>query len=122
MKSTLSEVVLWNKIKAKKLGQQFLRQKPIGNYIVDFYCPKLKLIIEVDGSSHDSKQEYDAFRDDYFKENGLSIIKFTDSDVKNNLDAVLMAINQEIASKQESPFLKGVPRSGGGFNSLSLPG
>jgi len=95
-KSTLSEVLLWNEIKAKKLGYQFLRQKPIGNYIVDFYCPKLKLIIEIDGSSHNSKQEYDNFRDEYFNEAQLRLIRFLDNDVKNNLDNVIRAIKEEI--------------------------
>jgi len=94
--STLSEVLLWNEIKAKKLGFQFFRQKPIGNYIVDFYCPKLKLIIEIDGSSHNSKQEYDKLRDEYFNEIKLRLLKFLDGDVKNNLDGVVRAIREEI--------------------------
>lgn len=94
--STLSEVILWNHIKAKKLGHQFLRQKPIGNYIADFYCPKLKLAIEIDGSSHDSKIDYDAFRDEYFKLTEIHIIRFKDIDIKRNLDGVLMSIGDEL--------------------------
>jgi very-short-patch-repair endonuclease len=55
-RSTLAEVLLWNQLKARKVrGYQFMRQKPIDNYIVDFYCSKLQLIIEIDGSSHDFK-------------------------------------------------------------------
>jgi len=51
--STLSEVLLWNELKARKVkGLRFMRQKPIGHYIVDFYCSKLKLAIEIDGDSH----------------------------------------------------------------------
>jgi len=52
--SSMSEVLIWNGLKARKLcDYQFMRQKPIGNFIVDFFCSKLKLIIEIDGSNHD---------------------------------------------------------------------
>ncbi|WKZ20402.1 MAG: DUF559 domain-containing protein [Candidatus Jettenia sp. CY-1] len=52
--STLSEILLWNKLKARKMrGYQFMRQKPIDNYIADFYCSKLRLVIEIDGNSHE---------------------------------------------------------------------
>ena len=55
--STLSEVLLWNELKGKLFeGYQFMRQKPIGEFIVDFYCPKLKLVIEIDGESHGSNK------------------------------------------------------------------
>ena len=65
--STLSEVLFWNEVKGKKiLGLQFLRQKPIGEFIVDFYCPKLKLAIEIDGESHGFK---DAIQQDEKKRN-----------------------------------------------------
>ena len=56
----LSEVLLWNQLKGRKLrGYQFMRQKPIGAYIVDFYCSKLRLVIEIDGESHSGKFDYD---------------------------------------------------------------
>ena len=105
--STLSEVLLWNEIKNKKLGVQFLRQKPIGNYIVDFYCARLRLIIEIDGSSHDFKQDYDSFRYEYFKTIGLTVIKFTDIEIKRNLEAVLRSLNEKI-SEMIPPLKKGV--------------
>lgn len=58
--STLAEAVLWKYLQNKQaFGYRFRRQKVIGKYIVDFYCPKLKLVIEIDGSSHDYKYEYD---------------------------------------------------------------
>jgi len=96
--SALSEVLLWNQLKARKFGFQFFRQKPIGNYIVDFYCPDLKLVIEIDGSSHNSKLEYDRFRDECMKISGLNVMRFADSDVRNNLDSVLRSI-AEFAAK-----------------------
>jgi very-short-patch-repair endonuclease len=59
---TLSEILLWKEIKGKKvLGYDFHRQKPLGEYIVDFYCPKLKLVIEIDGDSHDGNVERISF-------------------------------------------------------------
>ena len=62
-KGTLSEVLLWNVLKGKKIkGYQFMRQKPIGDFIVDYYCSKLKLVIEIDGISHNDKSEYDRIR------------------------------------------------------------
>ena len=76
-KSTLSEVLLWNELKAKKMkGYQFMRQKPIGNYIVDFFCSKLKLVIEVDGESHNEKVEYDRMRQNHLEALGLSFLRF----------------------------------------------
>jgi very-short-patch-repair endonuclease len=95
--STLSEVLLWKHINKKRLGYVFLRQKPIDNYIVDFYCPKLKLVIEIDGSSHDSKQEYDTFREDALRSLNLHILKYSDSDVKNNIESVIREITDWIS-------------------------
>jgi very-short-patch-repair endonuclease len=86
----LSEVLLWNRLKRKQfLDLDFDRQKIIGNYIVDFYCPTLGIIIEVDGSSHDDKIEYDEIRDEYLKGLGLSVIHILDRDIKNNLEGAV---------------------------------
>jgi very-short-patch-repair endonuclease len=93
--STLSEVLLWNELKAAKmLGYKFNRQKPLGNYIVDFYCKKLSLVIEVDGSSHASEEAFikDAKRQKILEEMGLKFIRVDDSDVKFNISNVLLTI------------------------------
>ncbi len=85
-------------MKGKKLlGYDFHRQKPIGHYIVDFYCPKLKLVIEIDGSSHNNKIEYDKRRNKYLKAMGVNVIHFRDIDVKRNLQGVLNYIKEWIA-------------------------
>lgn len=77
-KSTLSEVLLWNKLKGKKiLGYQFNRQKPVGDYVVDFYCKKLGLVIEIDGISHNIKMESDKLRQKRLESFGLKVIQFT---------------------------------------------
>lgn len=97
--STLSEVLLWNQLKNKQFfNLDFDRQKIIGNYIVDFYCPSLKLVIEIDGNSHDNKLSYDLKRDDYFALLGLQVIHFADSDVKNNIGVVLEYIGRLITT------------------------
>jgi very-short-patch-repair endonuclease len=60
---TLGEILLWKELKGKKLlGYDFHRQKPIDDYVFDFYCPMLKLIVEIDGDSHDGKEEADRLR------------------------------------------------------------
>ena len=92
--STLSEVLLWRQIKGRKIqGYQFSRQKPIGNYIVDFYCSKLKLVIEIDGCSHDNKIEYDRKRQYFLEKIGLAVLRFYDLDVKKNLSGVIETID-----------------------------
>jgi very-short-patch-repair endonuclease len=92
--STLAEVLLWNQLKARKMrGYQFMRQKPIDNYIVDFFCSKLKLMIEIDGESHTTKQEYDLKRRQELEALGLSFLRFYDRDVKQNMSGVLQAID-----------------------------
>ncbi|PLX27084.1 DNA methylase [Candidatus Parcubacteria bacterium] len=90
--STLSEVLLWNNLKARKLGPRFLRQKQIFNYIVDFYCAEYKLIIEIDGASHGEKEEKDKIRQDQLEKAGYRILRFNDSQVKKDIDGVLRAI------------------------------
>ncbi len=106
--STLSEVLLWNLLKNKRTnGLDFDRQRIIGNYIVDFYCPKLKLVIEIDGCSHDNKYIYDKKRDEYLKSLGLSVIHFDDHDVKFQIDKVILSIEEII--NNHYPALTGTP-------------
>jgi very-short-patch-repair endonuclease len=91
----LAEVLLWNELRAGTfLGHKFQRQKPILNYIVDFYCKALNLVIEIDGSSHESAQAilYDAERDRQMQVIGLTILRISDTDVKNNMYNALRAI------------------------------
>ena len=96
MAENLSEVLLWKEIKAKKLGVQFLRQRPIGNYIVDFYCHRLRLALEIDGITHDSKVEKDIERQNTLESAGIRFLRFQDKDVRYNLDSVLRSIKEEI--------------------------
>jgi very-short-patch-repair endonuclease len=89
---TDAEMMLWSKLRGKQLkGSQFYRQKIIGDYIADFYCPKSKLVIEVDGGQHYSAEgrEKDKKRDIYMTRVGISVLRFSDREVLENLDAVL---------------------------------
>jgi very-short-patch-repair endonuclease len=96
-KSTLSEVLLWNELKLKKLANtRFLRQRPINNYIVDFYCKELKLAIEVDGAIHSSKKAEDIFRQGQLESFGITFLRFSDTDVTKNISFVLLQIQEKI--------------------------
>lgn len=92
--STLVESVLWKCLQNKQAsGFRFRRQKVFGKYIVDFYCPKLKLVIEIDGSSHDNKYEYDKKRDEYLQSLGLTVLHLDNSEILHNLSTGLFAID-----------------------------
>ena len=84
---TPAETLLWQKVlRGKQFGQhKFLRQKPIGPYIVDFYCAELHLVIEVDGDSHAEQATDDVQRTAYLNKLGLSVRRYTNRDVLNNL-------------------------------------
>jgi len=95
---TIPEIFLWCKIKNKQLGYKFRRQHGIGPYIVDFYCPQLRLAIELDGSQHlESKHQiYDKKRTRYLSSLNIKVIRFLNNEILNNLDGVWMAIENEI--------------------------
>jgi len=89
---TDAENMVWLKLRRKQLkGYQFYRQKIIGKYIVDFYCPKANLIIELDGGQHYSEmgQAKDGVRDDVLKKMGLKVLRFSDRDVFENMGGVM---------------------------------
>ena len=99
----LSEVVFWNRVKNKQFkGYDFDRQKIIGNYIVDFYCTNCNVVIEIDGSSHDDKVEYDANRDAYLESLGLTVIHIPVADVMRSLDAVMEMLYEHPALQRST--------------------
>ena len=96
---TDAEILLWSKLRSKQLkGYQFYRQKIIGSYIADFYCPKAKLVIEVDGSQHYTGKmlSSDQKRDEYLKNLGFKVLRFTDTDVLKNIDGVVEKILESL--------------------------
>ena len=107
---TLSEVLLWNELKQKKiLGYDFDRQRPIGNYIVDFYCKELSLAIEIDGKSHIYRYDYDDERQSVLEKSGVKFLRFENIEVKKNMINVLRVIEDWIENNRPStdPSLKG---------------
>jgi very-short-patch-repair endonuclease len=98
---TPSEFLLWSKIRRKSLRYEFHRQVPIDEYIVDFYCHELKLAIEVDGSSHDNKQEYDLRRQVKLERLGVRIVRFDDSDFKRSMNDVIRTLSVVISELEK---------------------
>ena len=100
---TLSEVLLWNQLKQGKINSyDFHRQKPVDNYIVDFFCPKLNLIIEIDGESHQFKGEDDCLRQRKLESLGFNFLRFKDIDVKHNMVDVLDGIKNWIKERDKN--------------------
>jgi len=95
--STLAEVLLWNELKRKQIkGYDFHRQKPIGNYIVDLYCPVLKLALEIDGESHFGLAVEDEKRQKALEALGVRFLRFNDFSIKRNMRGVLKTIEKWI--------------------------
>lgn len=98
--STFTEILLWNYLKKKQLlGYDFDRQRPIDNYIVDFYCKDLLLAIEIDGESHYGNEEKDRIRDDKLRAFGITVLRFDDLEVRHNTEKVISEIELWIKEK-----------------------
>jgi very-short-patch-repair endonuclease len=98
---TESEKILWHQILSNKiLGFKFLRQKPVDRFILDFYCPKLLLAIEVDGESHNRKKYHDFGRDKMLSAIGIKTIRYAKDQILNNLESVLEDIKLNIITRQ----------------------
>ena len=96
---TEAEVKLWVHLRKKQVSNlQFFRQRPIGNYIVDFYAPEMKLVIEVDGGQHFEEEglEYDEIHDAFLEGQGLKVLRFSNLDVLRNIEGIIAMIEEEI--------------------------
>ncbi|WP_265822219.1 endonuclease domain-containing protein [Geovibrio ferrireducens] len=92
---TDAELLIWSKIRRKQIkGLQFYRQKVIENYILDFYCPASKLVIEIDGGQHFSEEAIhkDNERDRFLLRHGFKVLRFSNTEVLTNIDGVVQAI------------------------------
>mgnify|MGYP003290397522 CR=1 FL=1 len=105
---TEAESIVWELVRANRLGVKFRRQQLIGEYIVDFYCLSHKLVIEIDGSVHDNptQQSHDRQRDAWMTKNGYTVLRFTNEQVFDDLDGVRSTILQYVSPKHQGPLAR----------------
>jgi very-short-patch-repair endonuclease len=115
---TRAEVLLWRYLKAHHLdGLSFRRQAPMGLYVVDFVCHTARIIVELDGETHDfdSRQQRDATRDAWLASRGYTVLRFTNEQVLSSLEGVLIVIRETAAARDLlAPPSLSLPRKGGG--------
>jgi very-short-patch-repair endonuclease len=120
--STDVEMRLWQKLRNRQLGVDFRRQHPAGSFVLDFYCPALRLAIELDGGQHtEAKHEAkDQQRDRWLNERGVAVLRFWNSDITQNLKGVLEVIVLKVGELQAAKttptrrWRADLPLSGGG--------
>ena len=105
---TSTEGIVWSRIRNRRTDYKFRRQYSIGKYVADFYCPEIKLVVEIDGGQHfeDESIEYDQARTKYFNDLGITVARYTNADVKRNLISVVDDIIKrcrELTSSRPSP-------------------
>ena len=120
---TPAEMFLWSRIRKKQVSDcWFYRQKTIGEYIADFYRPRAKLVIEVDGGHHQSKatREYDRVRKDFLYGLGIQVMRFTNQEVLTDINKVIKDIQEKLSSTilPCPPFTKG--ETGKGIDKIFL--
>jgi very-short-patch-repair endonuclease len=94
---TPAEQTLWNELKENKLdGYKFRNQHPLYRYILDFYCIKKRLAIEIDGDIHKQRHDYDEYRDEFLSSFGIITLRFNNQDVINNINIILKTIRQNL--------------------------
>lgn len=92
-----AEIILWQELKGKQLkGYKFRRQYGIGNFVVDFYCPEMKIAIEIDGNSHfgDKEEIYDQKRQEFIEKFGINFLCFTNLDIYYKIESVIEKIEK----------------------------
>ncbi len=94
----LPEIILWNELKGSKLGKKFRRQYGIGRYSVDFYCPDMRLAIELDGNTHNKPESYqkDREREKFIQDQDIKVVRFQNQDVFSNLGGVVEEIKKSL--------------------------
>lgn len=102
---TQAERTIWRDILRKRQFARFkfLRQKPIGRYIVDFYCSELRVVVEIDGDSHAETVAYDGSRTRFLNSHGLQVIRYTNDEVLNNLEGVYEDLSRQLLLEEAKP-------------------
>jgi very-short-patch-repair endonuclease len=113
-------MLLWQRLRNRQLGVDFRRQHPAGPFVLDFYCPSLRMAIELDGGQHAISPQPDHKRDAWLSERDVTVLRFWNSDVIENTSGVLEAISARIAELQSAKvtptrrWRADLPLSGGG--------
>lgn len=115
---TPAEKRLWQEVRAKKLGVRFRRQQVIAGFIVDFYCHKAALVVEVDGDIHDLQQDEDARREKVLTDMGLRIIRFRNDEIFRDLFTVVQQIREITSMESHLQKLQGSLKRKGGLGVL----
>src|SRR6266496_3811462 len=105
-KMTSAEEILWRHIHINQWHLKFRRQHPIANYVADFYCHAIKLVIEIDGGIHEVEEVkiYDELREKNMKALGLTVLRFKNEEIFNNIKTVLSKISDTIGIFQSTPL------------------
>ncbi len=114
--ATAAEQVLWEEIRRKKLGVKFRRQYSFGTYIMDFYCPEIKLGLEVDGDIHLSQKDFDVYRTRTLNEYGITILRFANSQIFIHLQNCVQEIKLQIIAFSPSLQRRDVQGGNNGYN------
>ena len=101
---TPEEILLWSKIRNNKLGYKWRRQVSIGRYVADFYCREKSLAIELDGSQHLKNKIYDKEREEFFEVLGIETLRFSNNELKFDLNSVMDKVLSRLEIITPSPF------------------
>jgi very-short-patch-repair endonuclease len=116
--ATPAERLMWTALSNRKVaGHKFSRQMPVGPYFADFLCREIKLVVELDGFSHNMGQEHDRRRDQYMVGAGYTVMRFTNEEVLGNVDGVVQAISVTLSDTRPPPT---PPASGRGVELTRL--
>ena len=96
-----TEKALWGRLRDRRRRFKFRRQHPLGPYTADFWCAVAKVVVEVDGASHAARKEHDRKRDDWMKERGITVLRFTNFAIDDRLPSVLNEIEKVCAEQTD---------------------
>lgn len=109
------EDLLWLRLRAHRLfGLKFRRQQPVGPYVVDFFCPEHRLIVELDGGQHMDRAEHDGERDAWLRGDGYVVLRYWNNEVMTNLEGILEDVARHAGVLDSAPSPQPLPPKGGG--------
>jgi very-short-patch-repair endonuclease len=109
---TRAEQMLWEALRKQRLGARFRRQHPIEDFVLDFYCDESRVAIEVDGSGHEARRDYDEWRTEFLAKYGITVARVRSEEVERNLEGVLQWVRKLLG--KSSPPVPPLPSAEGG--------